>query len=613
MLLEKIYYFLISPVEKTKKSIINFWLFFSLTFGFIYSLQAMQTAFAGPYIVQDDTRQHVFWMMRYLDPQLFPNDLIADYFQAVAPYGYKIVYYLPSLLGINPFFLSKILPLFLCLITTYYLWQLTLKILPIPLTALMTTLMFNQALWMKDDLASATPRAFIYPLFLAFLYYLLEGSKVAIAITMILIGLFYPQYIFVASGILILRLITWSNGQLKLVNNQSDYLLTAIGLTAGFIVLLPFVFNTSEYGPTINRQQALQLPEFLPGGRSVFFRENQFSFWINGQRSGMFGKSLFTPVTQCAIFLLLPLILLQKRFPKVISQIIPSIKYIRSEAWVIWHLSLSSVIMFFLAHAVIFKLHLPSRYTGVGLRMIVALGSAIVFTFLIDALLNWLIGQNYSKLQPEYSQQYSSENLLDKSPINDHLLTNFSRKLAHFMTWLSLMVITIGLLCYPLFVKQFPMVKYKVGHYPALYQFLATQPKDIMIASLQEEVNQLPSLTQRSILVGKEYAIPYHVGYYTRFRNKLLDVISAQYTPNLTELKNIINKYDIDFWLLLQNDLTAEKLANNDWLKDFSTTEIALNSLQQGNIPALAQVMPTCTVFQDQGLVLVDTKCILKQ
>jgi hypothetical protein len=605
MLLEKIYYFLISPVEKTKKSIINFWLFFSLTFGLIYSLQAMQTAFAGSYIVQDDTRQHVFWMMRFLDPELFPNDLIADYFQAVAPYGYKIVYYLPSLLGINPFFLSKILPLFLCLITTYYLWQLTLKILPIPLTAFMTTLMFNQALWMKDDLASATPRAFIYPLFLAFLYYLLEGSKIAIAVIMILIGLFYPQYIFIASVILIIRLITWSNGQFKLVNNKSDYALTAIGLIAGFIVLLPFVLNTSEYGPTINRQQALQLPEFLPGGRSVFFRKNPFSFWINGQRSGMFGKSLFTPVTQCAIFLLPLLILLQKRFSTLSSRVIPSIKYIQKEAWVMWHLFLSSIILFFLAHAVIFKLHLPSRYTGVGFRIIVALGSAIIFTFMIDALLNWLIGQHYGRLQPEY--------LLDKDPINHNLLTNFLRKLAIFMAWLSLIVITIGLLCYPLFVKQFPMVKYKVGHYPALYQFLATQPKDIMIASLQEEVNQLPSLTQRSILVGKEYAIPYHVGYYTQFRSKLLDVISAQYTPNLTELKNIINKYDIDFWLLLQNDLTAEKLANNDWLKDFSTTQTALNSLQQGNIPALAQVMPICTVFQDQGLVLVDTKCILKR
>ncbi|MGL5509227.1 MAG: hypothetical protein ACRDB1_06385, partial [Microcoleaceae cyanobacterium] len=242
-------------------------------------------------------------------------------------------------------------------------------------------------------------------------------------------------------------------------------------------------------------------------------------------------------------------------------------------------------------------------------RIIVAFGSAIIFTFIIDGLLNWLIGQNYRKLPPEYS----SENLLNKSPINNNLLTNIKRKLAIFMTWLSLIVITIGLLCYPLFVKQFPMVKYKMGHYPALYQFLATQPKDIMIASLQEEVNQLPSLTQRSILVGKEYAIPYHVGYYNQFRSKLLDVISAQYTADLTELKNIINKYDIDFWLLLQNDLTVEKLDKNDWLKDFPTTQIVLDSLQQGNIPALAQVMPICTVFQDQGLVLVDTKCILKQ
>jgi hypothetical protein len=34
------------------------------------------------------------------------------------------------------------------------------------------------------------------------------------------------------------------------------------------------------------------------------------------------------------------------------------------------------------------------------------------------------------------------------------------------------------------------------------------QPQDIRIASLAEEANNIPTFAQRSILVGREYAIP---------------------------------------------------------------------------------------------------------
>ncbi len=55
-----------------------FWLSLSLTFSGIYSYLALREGFSNPYIVQDDARQHVFWMERFLDSELFPNDLIAD-------------------------------------------------------------------------------------------------------------------------------------------------------------------------------------------------------------------------------------------------------------------------------------------------------------------------------------------------------------------------------------------------------------------------------------------------------------------------------------------------------------------------------------------------------
>ena len=78
------------------------WFAFSLLCSFLLALLPTVFAFSNSYIIQDDFRQHGFWVWRYLDPELFPNDLIADYFQAVAPKGYKLTYFLFASLGISP-------------------------------------------------------------------------------------------------------------------------------------------------------------------------------------------------------------------------------------------------------------------------------------------------------------------------------------------------------------------------------------------------------------------------------------------------------------------------------------------------------------------------------
>ena len=105
-----------------------FWLTLSLLFSLFYSYLAIQQAFTSEYVIQDDARQHIFWMLRFNDSQLFPNNLIADYFQSVAPAGYKFLYWIINKLGIDPITLSKLLPSVLGLVTTGYCFVLTLEI-----------------------------------------------------------------------------------------------------------------------------------------------------------------------------------------------------------------------------------------------------------------------------------------------------------------------------------------------------------------------------------------------------------------------------------------------------------------------------------------------------
>ena len=62
-----------------------------------------------PLVVQDDARQHVFWMQRLVDPSLLQDDLFADYFASQAPPGFVLLYR-GLLLFANPLTASKLLP-----------------------------------------------------------------------------------------------------------------------------------------------------------------------------------------------------------------------------------------------------------------------------------------------------------------------------------------------------------------------------------------------------------------------------------------------------------------------------------------------------------------------
>lgn len=574
MLISSLHKFLTYPINKKSSQEVIFWFVLSMTLAVLYGFLALKKAFLSSLSVQDDARQHIFWMQRFFNADLFPNDLIADYFQSVAPAGYTWLYKSLAFIGINPLILAKIIPFILGLICTYYIFRITLEILPVTMAGFIAALVMNQAIWMKDDVASATPRAFIYPFFLAFLYYLIRGSLVRMGIAIALVGLFYPQYVFVASGMLILRLICWRNGRFQFSSEKQDFIFCGVGLSTAFFVLLPYALTSSEFGPTISREAAMKLREFYPNGRSTFFHVHPKDFWLTGKRSGIFPKSLFTPATQCA-GLVLPFLL-------SFGSAFPLIKNITSRIWLLVHLLLSSLGMFFIAHILLFRLHLPSRYTGLSFRIIIALATAIALTLIIDALFNW--AENREKFPIKFR------------PIISLVLTG---------------LILASLVLYPAFVKGFPLVKYKVGRATDLYDFFREQPDDILIASLEEEANLLPTFAQRSILLGREYAIPYQVGYYTQFRQRVIDLIVAQYSSDLIDVKSFIQKYGVDFWMVHRGSFTPEYVEKNSWLMQYESAQDAVTFLQLGYIPALATTIPICTVFQNDSLFVLDANCIL--
>jgi hypothetical protein len=481
---------------------------------------------------------------------------------------------LAATLGIDPFIFNKFLPSAIVLVTSGYCFGVCWQLFPVPVAGFVATLLLNQNLWISNDVASATPRAFMYPLFLAFAYYLLRRSLVPCAIAIALLGLFYPQGVFLGAGLLILQLVTWEGRRLKLTRNLKDWRFCGVGLAAALLVMLPYALTVSEFEPTLSVTQAREMPEFFDKGRSAFFSDSFEEYWLNGERSGMFPRALFTPVPLIA-GLFLPLLLpFPKRFPQL-QKLQPTLRFIPQ-------LLLVSVGMFFAAHAFLFELHLPSRYTAYSFQIALALAAGITLILLLDGLLRWGF-----------------------SPVKSH---RFLRQ------GLALCITTLlgaTLLLYPNFVDEFPLAKYKTGDAPTLYEFLQAQPPDTLVASLSAEANNLPSFTQRSILVGSEYAIPYHLGYYQKFRQRVLDLLQAQYSPNLATVQGFIRTYGIDFWLLDRTAFDPVYVVQNPWLQQYQpAAAIASQTLMGKETPALVEQMTRCSVLETPTLVLLDATCI---
>ena len=550
------------------------WLGISLAVTIYYGLISYQHGFSQDYIVQDDVRQHIVWLQKLIDPELFPNDFIAEYFESLAPLGFKYLYLYAAKLGIEPIWLARILPTVLAIITTLYTYLFTLKILPKASTGFLATLFVNQLIWLNDDLITATPRAFLYPYLAAFLYYLSINSLIPCLILMLLQGWFYPHILLIEMGVLTLRLLLIKRKSLRLTAKKTFYIWWVMGLIVTAIALYPLTQNPPELATVVTAQQMQQMSEFNLGGRTPFFGTG-IRFWFY-DNSGL-SLPAFPTIVWCSLGL-----------PWLLTTKLPTVNLITNKIVILLQVTIASLSMYVLAHLFLPVLHLPSRFTYHSLRLILGITTAIVLTIILDTLKIWLD----KKLHLSKSLK-----LLDKI------------KLALIIIASTTIVVVPAI---PFIFTSFQ--NWKVGTNPEIYQYLARQPKDVLVASLSEDANNIPAFSQRSILVGGEFAFAYHPTYYHRVRQRTVDLLQAQYSPDPEVLTSFIRKYGIDYIVLDKTAFTPEYLLEKDWLINSSwrdETELAIAQIETKSTSAIAKLILDCSVVSTDNSYLIDTTCIL--
>ncbi|MGD1920334.1 MAG: hypothetical protein ACFCAD_16495 [Pleurocapsa sp.] len=392
---------------------------------------------------------------------------------------------------------------------------------------------------------------------------------------MLLQGLFYPHILLIEMAIFSLRLLVIKKTlSIKLTNKKQPYVWWIAGLIITAIALYPITQKPPELAITVTAQQMEQMPEFNLGGRSVFFGGGIFQYWFAGS-SGL-SLPLFPTVVWLGIAL-----------PWLLKTKLPIVNLITNKSQILQQVTVASLLMFLFAQILLPILHLPSRYTYHTLRFVLAISTGIVVTILLD-------------LTKKYFKHKKQFDLLEKTKIA------------------VVSIFAIAIVIFPAIPYVFSnwFQNWKVGTAPEVYQYLAQQPKNILVASLSEEANNIPAFSQRSILVGREFAMAYHPTYHNQIKQRTVDLLQAQYSVDLNIIQSFIDKYAIDYWLLDSNAFDTEYLKEKDWLINSSwvqETNQINEQLEMGSDSILEKSVSSCSVVSTENLNLLDANCILRK
>jgi hypothetical protein len=542
------------------------WFSISLSIALLIGCISLIPAIQNKFAIHDDARIHVAWMLRYIDPQTFPHDYIADYFQNTEPIGYSFIYRFAALLGISSIKFNCYLPVLLTVIVACFAFLLSMQIVPSGAIATLSTILILEALWLKPDLASATPRAFVPALLLAFLYALSSNRQKLLVVMLILQALFYPPVLLICWCVWLIQI--WNLRRTDPVAARASITAFLVASAVAAIAMIPGILSSRPYGPLVTLEQSHSMPWFSPEGKHEFFSTDPVEYYLKGANTGF----VLWPIRPHSLWLalLLPIVWRWRSRSNVGQMITPQIK-------LLLYLIIASIFLFVAAHVLLFHLYVPSRYTRFSFQIAGGLAASIFLVLIFDFVWNQLSLIKIAGLRQILK------------PV------------------LILFVIVLPIIP---FEKDFPRSRYVIGKHEAAYKFLSGQ-SNILIASLSGEADNLPAFTGQSILSSRQYWLPWYPKYYWEVYHRFSDSIRAQYTDNYSDLAKFISAYHVDEILVDSGWRNPEYVQNTDWANEFhADVENVESSLRQGHVPALFRFQKTCTLFSDRSLSLIDAHCV---
>jgi len=534
----------------------------------IYRLQL--PALRDYYTVDDDTCQHIYWMAEFRQRGLFQDDLQTRFAKFVQPKGFVAIYWLASFL-VQPIVFTKIIPFILALICSCFFLRLGRSEQSLFAGFILASLLLVNDAHM-DSFAGGLHKAFAFPIFAIFLFYLSRERFVEAGVTTVASAFFYPPGTALLLVVFALSLVRFSGVRPHLSVNKKK--VASVGISALLVFLILFAHylrpaRDEALGKIVSRQEMKVMPEFRAGGRVASIPQ-----------PGLFpeiGKKVWDGflLASFGIFILL----LRKnivRLPK--------------EAW---YFLLAGIILFEVAKIFAAKLYEPDRYLnyGLGIFLLFFLATGAQASIGVVARVGRKMLRRVSTVLAVVSiisvvvyLYYRTTNEIDYKkmvfkygPQGETLEENLrwiEARYHRYLLGLGTLALLPGVLFVALTLRErgkinekglkvflaaiflasgfgynlyFGKSHFTTYTHKGLYKFVSTLPREALIAGHPELMNPLPLFSQRRVLVTSELSHPYMDNYYGKIKERTLRFFQAYYSPSCQEILDFAHEFGVDY------------------------------------------------------------------
>jgi hypothetical protein len=340
------------------------------------------------------------------------------------------------------------------------------------------------------------------------------------------------------------------------------------GAVAG-LLLAPTVLGSSAFGPTVDAQTARMMPEFGPNGRNAFFTPDRYAYWIVSYRSGLDlrvsdalwpGLPIFYELL--ALACALPLAMAFRR----LRPAPPDRPSLAPAAALVCQVIVGSLLLFLAAHLLLFRLYLPARFVAWTIPLALAIAGGIG----IAALTEWLAGVGRRGL-----------------PLVAILLVG-------------------GLVLYPAHFDG----NFVRDRTPEVSAYLRTLPPETVVLAPPIEADSIPAFSGRRVVMNREYALAYQLGFYREVERRVRDGIAAYYAESPREIVELADRLGVGA-VVVDPAAFDRSAAAEVWAGSFEPyTSLVLDRLQGRRRFGLLDERRRCSAMSEGELTVMLITCL---
>ena len=529
-------------------------------------------ALVNDYIINGDVPQHVYWMQQFRDSELFKNDLLTDFAKSIQPWGAIAVYRLLSFIS-DPLWVSKVLPIVLLVVSSVYVFRLV-KYLAGNVTGFIASLLFMIMPVFPGVMAGGTPRAYVYPLLISFLFYLIRKDFFKTSVILLLQPLFYPSIFFVCGLAYFLAFVEMR--PFRLVKQHAGrilYFTAAVSLGVALLAGKYLLDQNPNLGTMVTKDQAASWPELSVEGRYAVFPTAPLHEAVIQQTRATFMPLIAYSPIYLALREFKPASLSPGTLKSFIWWSIPFIVLVGVAFLVVeikrgqvvfprelLYLLVASAIMYELADLVFLKLWLPSRYIQYSLAVV-----TLVFVSLA-------IGRILAKVTRPGMKALASG-------------------------------VVIGILLLHFNINQNAGMDNQSDK-KEFFEYLGTLPKNSLIAAYPTLADYIPTFSKRKVFLNQELSQPSHDTYWLSIRARTYEFFDAYYAGDLAKVAKFCDKNHIDYLIVDKRHFSREFLEQRRLYFEPFNSYIKKITRDKSEY-ALLQNLPKLITFQDGNILVI--------